>query len=410
MTLSLPLSQSADVETLIVYEQQRPPYPQPQSAYPRPESRVPGQQGPSFGRPGDQPQAYAWNTNVYDQTGYGVFPNPTAAYTQPRPDPRVNLGRSASYAAGQPRPQVHPSSQQAQQAPQLQPQTAYSQPYLGQDNPGAFYPQARPQQAEAPRQPEQTQTPSQPQTQQQPAQLQSQQQPQHSPQQHQVQSQVPAQTQPQPQVQTQNVVQQQHPGQAQASHSPVEAHASVQPQPQAGAQKQQQQQQTMTTPFVFDPNTTYPDQNVQAWAQYYAQGGTDPTGSVYFISVPGITDAPSSPTTGTAVQPGTVEGQQQREQATLVARSFSVSGPGSAPGTAIPGHIITQGLQRQNSLPNPYGPVSPTKGEMVGSVSARPGPGMAARAPWDVPATPAETTTLPGQFAQMRVGEPSVGA
>jgi signal transducing adaptor molecule len=33
---------------------------------------------------------------------------------------------------------------------------------------------------------------------------------------------------------------------------------------------------------------TYPDPNVQAWAQYYAQGGTDPTGAVYFISVPGV--------------------------------------------------------------------------------------------------------------------------
>src|SRR5450756_1913583 len=54
---SLPLSQSADVGTLTVYEQQRPPFPQPQSAYPRPESRVPGQPAPGYGRPADQPQA-----------------------------------------------------------------------------------------------------------------------------------------------------------------------------------------------------------------------------------------------------------------------------------------------------------------------------------------------------------------
>lgn len=39
---------------------------------------------------------------------------------------------------------------------------------------------------------------------------------------------------------------------------------------------------------MFDPNTTYSDPNVQAWAHYYAHGGTDPTGSVYFISVPGV--------------------------------------------------------------------------------------------------------------------------
>lgn len=156
----------------------------------------------------------------------------------------------------------------------------------------------------------------------------------------------------------------------------------------------------MTTPFVYDPNATYPDPNVQAWAQYYAQGGEDPTGSVYFISVPGITDARSSPAPAAAVQPGAAEGQQQQQQAT----SASVS--------AVPGHIITQGLQRQNSLPNPYGPISDTNGETTGSVSARPGgPGtMAARAPWDTTTTAAATTTMPGQFAQMRVGEPSVGA
>ena len=40
---------------------------------------------------------------------------------------------------------------------------------------------------------------------------------------------------------------------------------------------------------------TYPDPNVQAWAQYYAQGGTDPTGSVYFISVPGVKEESAVP-------------------------------------------------------------------------------------------------------------------
>ena len=35
---------------------------------------------------------------------------------------------------------------------------------------------------------------------------------------------------------------------------------------------------------------------MQAWAQYYAQGGTDPTGALYFISVPGVKEAaPLSP-------------------------------------------------------------------------------------------------------------------
>jgi signal transducing adaptor molecule len=177
----------------------------------------------------------------------------------------------------------------------------------------------------------------------------------------------------------------------------------------------------MTGPlFVYDPNATYPDQNVQAWAQYYAQGGTDPTGSVYFLSVPGIKNAhPSSPTTAAAVQPGAAEGQQQQQQqVSSTATSFPGAGSGSEPGasaSAVPGHIVTQGLQRQNSLPNPYGPSSGADGEtVVGPVSAGPGgpAGMAAHAPWDTsaPAAAATRTSLSGQFAQMHVGEPSVGA
>jgi signal transducing adaptor molecule len=165
-------------------------------------------------------------------------------------------------------------------------------------------------------------------------------------------------------------------------------------------------------PFVFDPDATYPDPNMQAWAQYYAQGGTDPTGSVYFISVPGITPAATA-----SVQPGAAEGeqQQQQQQATSTATSFSGTGSGSESASAVPSHIVTEGLQRQNSLPNPYGPGSATTngGEtVVGPVSAGPGgPGMAAHAPWDTTAAGAATrTSLPGQFAQMRVGEPSVGA
>jgi signal transducing adaptor molecule len=163
-------------------------------------------------------------------------------------------------------------------------------------------------------------------------------------------------------------------------------------------------------PFTFDANATYPDQNVQAWAVYYAQGGTDPTGSVYFISVPGITDAHSSLATAGAVQPGAPEGQQQQQQeATSTATSYSGSGSDSEPAAALPGHIVTQGLSRQSSLPNPYGPAGDTNGgDTAGTVSA--GPGMAARAPWDTTATAATRTSLPGQFAQMRVGEPSVGA
>jgi hypothetical protein len=218
MAVFPPLSQPANVGTSIVYEKQRPAFPQRQSTY-----------------------------------------------------PRVNLRRSASYVAGQlqtqprgPRPQIQHPSQHAQQAPQPQPQTAYVQPYAHwQVNPRAScYPQAQPKQVEGPPQPEQTQTPSQ----------------HHIWQPPQVQSQPhfrPAHYQPfiqtQPRVQKQSVVQQQQ-ARAQMSHSPVEMHASVQPQPHV-------QKQTLTGPaFVFDQTATYPHVNTQAWARSYAPGqaGTDP--------------------------------------------------------------------------------------------------------------------------------------
>jgi signal transducing adaptor molecule len=166
-------------------------------------------------------------------------------------------------------------------------------------------------------------------------------------------------------------------------------------------------------PFVFDPNATYPDQNVQAWAQYYAQGGIDPTGSVYFISVPGITNAP---TAATAVQPA--EGQQQQQQAGSVSgaepttavtqgvhprRQNSLPNP-YEPGSPSSASAENAGGQRQGSLPNPYGLNSPSSGENVGGLGHGPasagpeGPHAGARAPWQA------ATTLSGQFAQMRVG------
>ena len=150
------------------------------------------------------------------------------------------------------------------------------------------------------------------------------------------QSQISIQTQHQPQ--TQSVLQQQHQTQAQMSHSPVETHASVQ------SQTQVQKQQTLTgPPFVIDSTATYQDQNAQAWTQYYAQWGTDPAGTEHFISVPGINGRTLSPT---AVVQLEAEGQRQQQQQVTSAASFS---PGSA--SALPGHIVTQDPERQNSLP-----------------------------------------------------------
>lgn len=127
-------------------------------------------------------------------------------------------------------------------------------------------------------------------------------------------------------------------------------------------------------PFVFDPAGTYPDENVQAWAQYYAQGGTDPTGSVYFISVPGITDARTSPTRSQHV-----DEQQQHEP-----------------------HQQHNRRQSSLSLPNPYASSGGVDSEDISPASAGAAPGAGGNVPWQ--------TTLPAQFTQMRVGEPSVGA
>src|SRR6266702_5658008 len=394
--LSVIVSPPTDNNDSEDYEQQRPVYAQPQSTVPRTESHAQGQQPIGFGRPTDQPQAYGWNQSIYDQPGYNPFPPPAAGYPQPQqggpiPDPR-SLGRSSSYGAPQPQPQSQPQSQHqvqvqsqpVQQAPQPQPQTAYVQPYPAPDNQRAsYYHQQPPQQTEPLSQPGPTQTQSagQLQGQQQPqVQLQSQLHAQSQPQLHHVQSQVSIQAQPQ----TQSVVPQQQPQpQPQTQTQPQTQPPETQVHPHA----QEQAQQTMTgPPFVYDPNATYPDQNVQAWAQYYAQGGTDPTGSVYFISVPDITDAHSSPTAVHAQPHGQVEEQQQQKQ-----QQRQPSSP----------EARTAHTQRQNSLPNPYGSNVTELGESVSPASAGAAPGPGGNAPWQ---------TLPGQFTQMRVGEPSVGA
>ena len=88
----------------------------------------------------------------------------------------------------------------------------------------------------------------------------------------------------------------------------------------------------------------YADSNVQAWAQYYAQGGKDPTGAVYFISVPGVKE-PVSPQP-TPPQPTTV--------------------PSTATTTtgANPNPNPVQSHSRHPSLYNPYG--APEAGDDLG--------------------------------------------
>ncbi|KAK0485691.1 hypothetical protein IW261DRAFT_1548760 [Armillaria novae-zelandiae] len=71
--------------------------------------------------------------------------------------------------------------------------------------------------------------------------------------------------------------------------APQQADPTIQSQAQVQHQQQIQGRQ-VAAPYDYDPATTYADPNVQAWAQYYAKGGKDLAGAVYFISVPGVTD------------------------------------------------------------------------------------------------------------------------
>lgn len=80
----------------------------------------------------------------------------------------------------------------------------------------------------------------------------------------------------------------------------------------------------------------YADSNVQAWAQYYAQGGKDPTGAVYFISVPGVKE-PAPPqlatnttaTTATVVNPNPNPGQSPTRRQSLMYSSHGATGGGN---------------------------------------------------------------------------------
>jgi len=304
------------------------PTPGPQSGYPV--------------EPGFAPQPYppseAHGTPT-PYTPYGPGPQPYA------PAPGVAVAFGAPEGQG-PYPQQPPH--EAQGYPQQLAQPPQQQPAQQQQPPHGAFPQQIQQTSPQPElQPQQQpgqlhiQTQAQPQTQPQvqpqiqphaqtpfqaaQAQVQTQLQQQFQHTQPQANPQQQAHPQPQQTAQQQPIQQQQPAHQEAVQQTPVQTHPQQQlpqyeqisPQPQAQAQPHSQQPQVEAgPPFVFDPTATYPDPNVQAWAQYYAQGGTDPTGSVYFVSVPGVKEDPA---TGQSRQPSrsstqetVVAGQQQQ--------------------------------------------------------------------------------------------------
>ncbi|KAF8185948.1 hypothetical protein BJ912DRAFT_880441 [Pholiota molesta] len=250
-------------------------------------------------------ESLARHSGVYDQP---TFRNPQYGHPQGRPDSRgaaAALHPQATYGWNAPAPGgydqqppaaygAYPGAQgppaaygmHGQPAPEMMGASPYASPGVGPGpgqpgQPGPGQPQGQPGQYPIQQQPIQQQP------------VQQQQQPQPIPQQ-------------QPQVQAQ-------PEPAHAASSPQpQAHPQthVQPEPQAQPPAQQAPQQPISgpPPYVYNPSYTYADPNVQAWAQYYAQGGKDLAGSVYFISIPGVTDGQAAP------QPGTQSPDQQQPQ------------------------------------------------------------------------------------------------
>ncbi|KAH9479893.1 Class E vacuolar protein-sorting machinery protein HSE1 [Psilocybe cubensis] len=338
----------------------------------RPDSRDPNGRRAEYGpSPGPTPAPYGWNAPAgypqeppQQQPVYGAYPaQATPGYAIPvQQQPVVTtpgqqqpppVQQQQQYQ--QPPPQQQVPQQQPQQVPAaygVAPQGGYAGhqtnvPYSQQG------PTPYPTQQQQPVQPvQQQQQPIQPQ-------LEHQQSFNHIPPQQQqpIQPQPVQQQQPQP-VQTQQIpIQQaqpvQQPIQAAAQAEPVQAQvqpqaAAVSPQPQAQPQTQTQSQlqpqpqqdpsQPITgpPPYVYNPSYTYADPNVQAWAQYYAQGGRDLAGAVYFLSIPGVTET-----------------QAQGAQGQAQAQAQGPQRQGSVEATAQGTDQQQQTLQRQQSYQAP---------------------------------------------------------
>ncbi|KAK0225810.1 hypothetical protein IW262DRAFT_1267260 [Armillaria fumosa] len=161
---------------------------------------------------------------------------------------------------------------------------------------------------------------------------------------------LPAQTQGYMPTQTQGQV----PTQTQAAQVLGQAPQHADPTIQSQAQVQHQQQiqgRQVAAPYDYDPTTTYADPNVQAWAQYYAKGGKDLAGAVYFISVPGVTD--NLPPHATPVlEPQSLQQQPQHQ--------MQANDAGSA--EALPSPFPSNDHQKQPVIANEGGrsPVTAT--------------------------------------------------
>ncbi|KAI6044373.1 hypothetical protein EDC04DRAFT_2642051 [Pisolithus marmoratus] len=143
--------------------------------------------------------------------------------------------------------------------------------------------------------------------------------------------------------------------QAQAQPQSIQAQSPLHSQPQGQTGDSPQSQQG--PPYVYNPNITYADPNVQAWAQYYAQGGKDPAGAVYFVSVPGVTDATEGPVPAIE-QVQAVQGQEQGgAPGQYGSTAFPPQQPAGPTGISSSPESANHGWQPQQQ--SPYGYVSP---------------------------------------------------
>ena len=340
----------------------------------RPDSRARQEYLPPGGPPiAGGPQAYGWNPSLYDQPGYNAYPAAPAAYPSPAEGPYPHgvppQQTPAGYAAvrpqsvyGQPPPQGYPAP-----APGPTPYGAPVDPHGYPASPVQHHAQQAAPQPIPHVAPEST---PQPQIYPQPGvQLdhhQAQVYPQTGAGEPQAQSQLPAQQvlplqpQPQPQTEPQPSVQAQP-----QSVQPQQSQA--QPQPAAQQSSPTTTQQQSGPPYVYDPNATYPDPNVQAWAQYYAHGGTDPTGSVYFISVPGVKEgpppaAPAEPTRTQSTDSVTQTASPVAQAAQTAPLHISKAQPDGA-ASQQPAVAVAQPGAYGASLYASTGPASPVPGE-----------------------------------------------
>lgn len=296
------------------------PQPLPTSTTPVPVQSQPAQPGiygavPLQGsvQPQQQPQPQPPQSPVAAAAGFGVMPvggyagqQSSPPYSQQGPAPYPTQPQQATQLQTQPQSQAQaqqPYQQQPIQEPAQQSVQQHVQQYHVQQSDQQSVQQAQQLLQQSEHQPVQqpfqqpVQQPFQQVVQepfQQPSQQlvqQSVQHPnQHSPQglgQQQLQLQ-PAQTETIAQPQVQAV-----PESTSASSQPQFAQELGSPHPQSEPHAQIQSQHPAQPisglpPYPYDPSYTYADQNAQAWAQYYAQGGTDLAGSVYFISIPGV--------------------------------------------------------------------------------------------------------------------------